>query len=467
MKRTAIRLSCVLLFGVGSAQTASALGFNFAVRGIGSYQSEGPSDLGLFGGETRDNFFVDVAPRILVDIDSSWTGYVRGRAFLPTGRVIDSAETQGNQRQSVKSFVKLDELWLQYKGLTNYPGESVRIGHQLIRQGDTTWISQDADAIQWIANTTLFNASAGLINQFASYRSDGVPLPAVQRDRIYVFGNFSFDWATEHSMGLRVMHAADYNNLPRIGSPVSSSPKLEDSQLTWLGFFFDSRYFDARRPRTLAYWADATYLYGKTNTVQIGSGRTAVAPKSQDIGAIASTVGIRYRPFTFPVSVGAAYAYSGGLDRTQYRQSGIQGNVVNYTGTATSIYLYNTALGAELGNLKVATAFLSYRTLNNDASLILQNFSKDHARAPITTNQVIAATNTTSRDVGNGLEVVLSHYFQPQEVTENLTDGANVVRQEPRSSIRLRASLFDPGSAYAPSADLDYRVTVETVLWWF
>ncbi len=467
MTKCSVRILCALVASMGCAQTAKALGFNFAVRGIGSYQSEGPSDLGLLGGGTRDNFFLDVAPRVLIDIDSSWTGYVRGRAFLPSGRVIDSSETQANQRQAVKSFVKLDELWLQYKGLTNYPGESIRVGHQLIRQHDTTWISQDADAVQWIVNTTLFNANLGLINQFRNYRSDGVPLPAPQRDRLYGFGSFSFDWAAEHSLGIRVLHASDLKNLPAAGSSVSSSPKLEDSQLTWLGFFAENRYFDSRRPRVFAYWADVTYLYGKSLTTQVGPGRAATRPRQQDIGAVASTLGVRYKPFIIPISIGAVYTYSGGLDRTQYRQSGLQGNVANYTGTATSIYMYNTTLGAELGNLKVATGFLSYRTLTNDVSIILQNFSKDHARAPIITNQVIAQTNTTSRDIGNGLEVVLSHYFQPQDVSENLTDGASVVRQEPRSSIRLRASLFDPGAAYASGADMDYRVTLETVLWWF
>lgn len=458
-------LLCLLALGV--VQDASALGIDIAVRGIGSYQLDGPADLGLQGGESTDNFFLDVAPRVLIEIDDSWTGYLRGRAFLPTGAVVDTAESQINQQRRVKSFVKLDEAWLQYNGLTNYPGESVRIGHQLMRQNDTTWINQDADAVQWVVDTTLLKANAGLVHQFSSYRSDGIPLPARQRDRLYGFATFSQDWAPENNAGVRVLHAADFKNLPRTGAVVSDSPKLEDSNLTWIGVFADNRYFERRRSKPLAYWADVTYLLGTTDTARLGPGGVITAKQSQSISAIASTVGVRIRPFEFPIAFGSAFAYSGGGGKAQYQQSGLQGNVTNFTGTPTSIYLYNSALGAELGNLQIVTAYVSYRSELYDASLIYQNFQKDDVRAPITTNRVLANTPQASRDVGNGLDFVFSRYFRTPNVSAKLSDGADVVRQEPMSVVRLRASVFDPGAAYGPGTDFNYRVTLETILWWF
>lgn len=460
-------LVCVLAAGAGVHQQASAIDINAAVRAIGSYQLDGPADLGLLGGKSEDNFFLDVAPRVLIQIDNSWTGYLRGRAFLPTGSVVDTADTQINQQRKVKSFVKLDEAWLQYNGLTNYPGESVRFGHQLMRQNDTTWISQDADAAQWVVDTTLLKANAGIVHQFSSYRSDGIPLPASQRDRLYGFATFSRDWSTEHSIGVRALHASDLKNLPGVGSTVSESPKLEDSNLTWVGLFAENRYFERRRSKPVAYWADVTYLSGNTNVATRGSGGLINNIRPQNISAVASTVGVRVRPFEFPVAFGSAYAYSGGGGKSQYQQSGLQGNVTNFTGTPTSIYLYNSALGAELGNLRVATAYASYRTELYDASLIYQNFQKDDARVAITANRVVAATNGTSRDVGNGVDFVLSRYFRTLNTSGKLTDGADVVRQEPMSTVRLRASIFDPGKAYGPGADLNYRVTLETILWWF
>lgn len=466
-KNNKLMLVCVLAAGAGVHQQAAAIGVNVAVRAIGSYQLDGPADLGLLGGQSNDNFFLDVAPRVLLEIDNSWTGYLRGRAFLPTGSVVDTAETQINQQRKVKSFVKLDEAWLQYNGLTNYPGESVRLGHQLMRQNDTTWISQDADAAQWVVDTTLLKANAGIVHQFGSYRSDGIPLPDSQRDRLYGFATFSRDWTTEHSVGLRALHASDLKNLPGIGAPASDSQKLEDSNLTWVGVFAENRYFERRRSKPVSYWADVTYLSGNTNVATRGSGGVVNSIRSQNISAVASTVGIRLRPFELPVAFGSAYAYSGGGGKSQYQQSGLQGNITNYTGTPTSIYLYNSALGAELGNLRIVTAYASYRTQLYDASLIYQNFQKDDVRVPITTNRVVAATNTVSRDVGNGLDFVVSRYFRTLNTSGKLTDGADVVRQEPMSTIRLRASVFDPGAAYGPGTDFNYRVTLETILWWF
>ena len=99
-------------------------------------------------------------------------------------------------------------------------------------------------------------------------------------------------------------------------------------------------------------------------------------------------------------------------------------------------------------------------------SLIVQKFNKDDRFAPILTNNVSADTGPSS-DIGYGIDVVASHYLPTFGVLKDLYEDDDSVSEDPRSAIRLRASLFNPGKAYASGADINYRVILEASLWVF
>lgn len=447
---------------------AAALEINAALRTAVGGQADGARDLGQGDLSSNEVLYVNFSPRVSVEFNREWTMYLRGRAFIPTGDVIDNDETQSTLQRETKSFVKLDEAWLRYGGLTSYPGESIRLGHQFVRENDRSWVGRDLDAVSWVINTTRFSSSAGVFYQFSPYRSDGLDLPPELRKRVYGYGNFATDWMPEQQVGVRGLHARDINgSLPGLGEVTDSGEKVQAVNLTWLGLYFNNGYLNARNPNRLKYWADVNFVFGDTISADLGNARTVAGFSKQKVGAVASTVGVRWRPGVWPVSVGAEYAYSGGGGKSQYQQSGIQGNSVQFTGVSTSTYRYNEALRAQLGNLRIATMYASVNLQKDDFALIVQKFDKDDRFAPIVTNNLAVATIPGSSDVGYGVDLVASHYLQTNGLLRSLDDGGGLVTEDPRSAIRLRASLFNPGNAYAAGSDVNYRVILEATLWWF
>ncbi len=52
-----------------------------------AFQADGKRDLGLVGGGGDNILFLNLAPRIVLEFNQSWTGYARARLFVPTSRV--------------------------------------------------------------------------------------------------------------------------------------------------------------------------------------------------------------------------------------------------------------------------------------------------------------------------------------------------------------------------------------------
>lgn len=455
--------------------SAEALTFNYSLRTNGAYQLDGPRFLGLQGDQSSDNFILDLSPRVLIEFNPTLTGYIRGRGFIPSGQVEPSGLGQPTSQRPVRRFGSLDEFWLQFNGLTNYPGESLRIGRQLIRQDDGSWLAQNADAVRFVFDTTLVSTDVGVVHQFSTYRTDNAPIYVPQRGRIYGFATIAADWRPEHRISLRMLHATDQNPLPAAGTALGDSPKLQDADLTWFGLYADNGYFKVSNPGDLMYRADFTYLYGQDRRSTPIRGLAGPGVKTT-LGAFEASADLRWRPFQFPVQFGVGYTYSQGggakpdpqglgVGETQYQQSGLQGNVSYFTGTPALIGRYNETLRAELGNLQVVTAFVSLNLQNNDVSIVYNNFRKVDGSSPIITDNVSARTTGTATDVGNGMDLILSHYFNDPHLSRRLAGDDDSLLGNERTSVRLRGSVFAPGASYGPGTRLDYRVLLEGTLW--
>lgn len=462
--RAGIAAAALAMGSALAPQSASALTLNYSMRTTGAFELDGPRDLRLNGGRSNSNGFLDLQPRLLIEFNPLLTGYIRGRGFIPTGKVQPFENGAPSDQRAVGKFGALDEFWLQFNGLTSYPGESIRVGRQLIRQDDATWIGQDADSIRFVLDSTLFSTDLGVIRQFSTYRTDNEPLFAPQRQRIYGFARIGADWRPGNRVSLRVLHARDENPYPVLGSPIPENPKLSQSDLTWIGLYAENGYTGRTEAGQLVYRADVSFVTGTDNTFT--RFRTFAGPvKPGSVGAFESSGSLRWQPLNFPLLLGASYSFSQGGGSAQYRQAGLQANATYFTGTPTLIHHYNETLRAELGNMHIATAFIALNLPNNDASLVFNNFRKDDGNAPIVTDNVSVRPINNSRDVGNGLDLILSHYFASGPIGLHLGgDDEGLVGRE-RTSVRLRASIFDPGAAYGPDAARDYRVILEGVLW--
>jgi len=426
--------SCV----VASAVPATAQNIDYAVRTTLAFEADGRRDLGLTGEAPTKTTFLNFAPRAIFEFTPAWTGYLRARIFLPTNRLAPFDSTEPDDQRPARAYAGINELWIQYGGFTSYPGESVRLGRQHIRQTDSSWWDQDADALRWMLDTTLIDAEVGVAHPFSTFRTDGVEVPASQRNRTHYFTQLAADWRAENRIGLRAVHG--------------TGGITQD--LTWLGAYAENGYYDILgAKRALSYAAEITHLTG------------------ENLDAWQASAHLRWRPLRQgPLQIGAAYAYSEGGERNgrshQFQQTGMQSNNSYFTGTKTLVGRFNEALQADLGNLRVTTAFLALDFDNNDASLIFSRFQRDDGLAPIATNAISAVPVNASRDIGNGVDFVVTHYFAREQRRQRLLDrGDTFTAPRRRSLISLRASLFQPGEAYGPAARTDHRVLAEITIW--
>lgn len=465
-----IRLACRLaaLAAAFGAPAAHALSIDTTVRTRGAFEAIGARDLGITGESSTNVAYLDISPRLFFTFTPKLTAFIRAQGFLPTDAIPTFDEGATAQLQLAESFVALNEAWFQFNGLTSYPGESIRIGRQLIREDNGDWVGINMDAIRWSVDTTLFRAVASVMYPFSSYRTDDLPVPAVQRDRLYGTVNIAGDWAPEQRIGARVMHASDRKGLSPAGAVVGENSRLESGQLTWIGVYADNGYNNPRARQRLFYSIDLTYLTG-TNFTAVANDGVIASVRRNRLGAFAGTGALRWKPFVnVPVSVGTGYTYSSGGGDRQYQQSGIQNNNNFFAGNQTLTNRYSNVVRAQLGNLHVVMAHVTYNFGDWDAALIYQNFRKDRVDAPITTNNLTAVPVTDSKDVGNGMELVVTRFLGDASVLTRLGGGDDDTGDGQRSSVRLRASVFDAGAAYGPGADnFHYRIVLETTLWVF
>ncbi|MEP7244353.1 MAG: hypothetical protein ABI885_11820 [Gammaproteobacteria bacterium] len=471
---TAMRIYVAALgwLAVCATPEAASQQIDYAIRTTAVSSAEGRRDLGLAGDKSQEHLLVNFAPRVLIELNQAWTGYVRARLFLPTGAVAAFDSDQPDDARPVRAFAGLNEFWLQYNGLTSYPGEAVRIGRQHIRQANNESWDQDAEAIRWFLDTTLLRAEAGVARQFSTYRTDSSRVRTAQRDRTYWFGNLAIDWRAQNQLGLRVTHAVDGVSLPQVAEPIDPDSKLQDAQLTWVSLYADNGFYEIRgAERRLSYGSEITYLRGHQVMALRGADDAVAQLLSQGVSAWQAHVGIRWRPLSkVPLRFGAALVHSQGGEAGgrshQYQQTGMQSNASYFTGTQTLMGRYNETLRAQLGNLQVATGIVSFVGEQNDASLVFSRFRRDTGSSPIVTDNVTAAPVNDDRDIGDGLDLVLTHYFGRSDRRQHLLDrGDAFAARERRSLFSLRASMFRPGTAYGPMAQTDYRVLLELTLW--
>lgn len=427
-------------------------------------------DLGLGQASPTREGYLDATPWLHLQFSQDWSAYGRVRLFAPSGALLPPGNDNNNIGANDSVFVGLKEAWLDYAGLSSYPGESLRLGRQRIREEDAQYLDQDLDALRWIFDSTLLDAQLGVAHQFGSYRSDGAELPSQQRDRSYAFGELAYDWLPLQRLGARVLYAADNNDLRDTGESFDATRRDTRLHAAWLGLYADNHAYDwqlaQRGTQRLSYWASASGLMGKRERAPEDAG--LIGPhRDETLRAWTAEAGARLRLMR-ALQIGGAYSYSSGgnpdeLDR-QYQQSGAQSNYSRFTGTRSLIYRYNEAYRPELGNLQAATAFVSLQNEHNDASLVYNQLRRPHRAGPVISDGISAAPVADSHMLGQGLDLVLSHYFSLRRAVAGTP--AYVQDEDAGSVLRLRASVFDPGSAYGPDARQEYRVMAEITLWY-
>jgi alginate production protein len=459
-------IGVAMLVGACVAPLVYAVEVDYKFKGTAAGVFDGGRDFGLLGANDNQHGYLDVSPWIHWQFSPSWGAFLRVHGYAASGAVLPPGNDSNNTGVNDDAYVGLKEAWIEYGGLTSYPGEWLRLGRQRIRQDDGQWWDQDIDALRWVFDTTLLKMDMGVARQFDPYRTDNIDVPVEQRDRTYIFGSLGGEWLSKQGIGVRVVHASDDNKLPEEGSTAVLDDKFSRSQLTWLGVTADNHFFDWRYPQPLSYWLSGTALFGKERRRPVDELGVVGPTESENVSGWAAEGIARWRlARAFPLQLGGGLTVSTGASDSdrghQYVQTGVQSNYSRFTGTRSLIYRYNEAFRPELGNLQAVTGFASVDVGRYDASAIFNMLMRTEGDGPITANGVVVDPVTGSRRLGEGLDLVLSRYFS---VDRDLpTDESG---EATSSAIRLRTSVFNPGKAYGPDAELDYRAVVELTLWY-
>jgi alginate production protein len=446
-----------------AASSAGAVDIDTTFKASVTGEADSGRDLGLQQRSDQQQVYLDLTPWAHFQFSPDTSAYVRARAFVPSGSVLPQGNTNNNVGASSSAYIGLKEAWIDYGGITSYPGESLRVGRQRTREDSAEWWDDDLDSVRWMFNTTLLQSEMAVAHQFSTYRSDGAPLPFKQQNRIYLLGSVSGEVLPMQRIGLRVVHADDSNHLPAAGETLGSNDRSDKEHLTWIGLFADNHAYDAETAPALSYWESTSYLTGHRRTLQLAPGRLVDSEVSKNASAFSGELGVRYRLSStdWPLQFGAAIAAASGGGLRQYEQSGLQSNYSRFTGTRALINRFNDAYRVELGNLRAYTGFASMTKGDYDFSAIYNYFQRVNDNQPIISDALLVSPINTSADLGSGYDLVVTRYFGARHEQPRYLQGETV-----ETWLRLRGSVFEPGNAYGTNAKTEYRVALEFTLWY-
>lgn len=467
--------------GLTLLSTSSAFAVQMSDKNFGldikiTAQSEDDRDLGTQKGGDVSGVGIDLRPWVYAE-RGDWSAFAMGQAVSATDIVetdtLQSSDTDGEQgarddgRQPDKSYLALREFWVDYGGLTAYPGEHLRFGRQRVRSAEGTWWDTNIEALRWSFDTTLLTAHVGVAERFSEYRTDLDELAPEDKDRQHVFGDIATQWAPGHWVGLKVHHSRDNGSLPDAGEVVEPLDKRYTGDLTWVGIDADGGFFDRRSTAPLNYWAQATWLTGDTDELTqsvVGDERLASGSRNVDVNAWGVDLGLRWN-LSEQWKVGGAYARgSGGGDddsSRQFRQTGMESNRSSFTGTEARMHRFGEAFRGELSNLQVATAFASWQLHDDyDASLVYHRFWRVDDNQDVGQAGITAPLEDGEKDIGQEVDLVVTRYFRqgllPAGMAEHLDDASALVR--------FRGGVFKPGDAYGSGTDsLMHRAFVDFI----
>jgi len=435
-------------------------------RDLGTPQAGSPAD------EERNASYVDLSPYLHFQFGEDSALYLRTQVFAAAGDEV--IQNEDEQPVASEQYAALREAWLEFGGITSFPGEVLRLGLQRVKEPDGMWWDRDIESLRWIFDTTLVQAQLGIAEQFSTWRTDDVELSPSQRDRAYVFGSFGRQGRPGYFYGVRAAYAQDHGGLPATGETIGPDTKTRQREYLWVALRTDSGFYDPRNARGVTYWAEAIALGGRRESVQTTEpdpNDPTAPPPNQVIGTAKSTVsalagdaGLRMRlPLIFPLNVGGMAAIAQG-DRAGdashvFEPTGLESNRSRYTGTRTLIHRFNEALGADYSNLLATSAFVSMPYELADFSLVYHRFARHKGDEGFTADGIDAVPVNDSRDIGTGWDLVITRFFQGF--------GSQVAGEDEdqRSNVRMRASRFEPGAAYGDAVKDQTRVTLELTLW--
>lgn len=471
-RHIALIVSIGLVAAAASPLPAQAQGFSAGTKVRGALTGEDARDLGMAQEEgERNASYLELTPYLHWQFGENDSAlYLRTQLFTSAGDAV--VQNEDEQPVASEQYAALREMWLQFGGITSFPGEVLRLGLQRVKEQDGLWWDRDIESLRWIFDTTLVQAQIGVAEQFGTWRTDDVELSSSQRDRAYVFATMARQWRPGHFYGMRAAYAQDHGKRAEVGDTVEPDTKTRQREYLWVALRTENGYYDPRNTTRMVYWLEAIALAGQRESAQTGepdptdptAPGTVASVSQDDVSALAGDAGVRFRlPLIFPMNIGASAAFAqgeraGGSSHV-FEQTGLESNRSRFTGTRTLLARFNEALSADFSNLFATSAFVSMPYELADFSFVYHRFRRHQGDVGFTADGIDVQPINTSRDLGTGIDFVATRFFRgfgSQSAAED---------EDARSNIRVRASRFTPGAAYGDSVQEQYRVALELTLW--
>ncbi|MDX1456344.1 MAG: alginate export family protein [Marinobacter sp.] len=410
--------------------------------------SEGDRRLGLMPGEETDSneLGIDVKPEWVWQLSPHWRSKLRLQAFAATGQVDISDDIGGTETDG---FVALREAWIDYNGLTAYPGESIRLGRERLKEDSGMWWDDDLTLVRWIVDTSLLDATVGMGQKLAELRTDANELPEDEQDIARFFATTRWQWRKDHYLSFLLSHGEGVGN--QAGQAAARGESVSEGyvgSLTWAGVSADRAYFDWHSHNTIQYFASLAGVTGSEDTSQPDPAMpSGFGERERDVNGWAADLGLRAQLVDSPrwvVGVHGAMA-SGGGDESQsdaFRQTGLESNRSRFTGTRSQIQRFGEAVQPQWRNLKVATVYTALTDRDAwAANLLYHRYWLNDADGVFESDLIEPGFAGSSDDLGESIDLVLDFY------------GDSAATSWAAFDVRLRGGVFLPGQAYGDDAD--------------
>ena len=466
VNRLALSVSCAAMLGAtpafGQASDQTVADQNYprlveqSVRSKFSVISEGDRRLGLGqnGATKSTEAGLDIKPEWVWQLSPNWRSKLRLQAFGATGQVDVSDEIGGT---TTDGFFALREAWLDYNGLSDYPGESIRFGRERLKETSGLWWDDDITLVRWIFDTSLLKSTVGVARKFAEMRTDSNELQDEEQDITRFFAKTDWQWRKSHYLGFLVTHGeGSGDQASQAAARGQSSDELYTESLTWAAIQADRAYFDWHSHDAFQYFAQVGAVHGTDAVVDADSSApSGYRARERDVSGWAADLGMRAQLLDTPrwvIGAHGAYA-SGGSDRSDtdaFRQTSLESNRSRYTGTRSQIQRFGEAFQPAWSNLKVATFYTAVSDRNLwDANLIYHRYWLADQGGTIRSDLIEPGFNGSSDDLGQSVDLVLGYYGDTPSSWATF-------------DVRLSGGVFMPGDAYGEQADdLRHRVILD------
>lgn len=419
--------------------------------------SEGDRGLGLRPGtEGKSNELgLDIKPEWLWQLSPAWQANLRLQAFAATGKVDVSDEIGGNT--TTDGFFALREAWLDYNGLSSYPGESIRFGRERLKEQTGLWWDEDITLARWIFDTSLLKSTVGVAQKFAEMRTDINALNNDEQDIARIFGETRWQWRRDNYLGLLVTHAEGYGNQASDYAARGEAVAGRDVSLTWAAVTADRAYFDWHSHDSWQYYASVAAVVGSDSGSQPdASTASGYRVQDRDVSGWAADLGLRAQLIDTPRWVVGAHGAvasggSNGDHSDAFRQTGLQSNRSRFTGTRSQVQRFGEAIQPQWSNLKVLTFYTALSDRDDwDANLLYHRYWLQDQGGTIRSDLIAPGYAGGSDDLGQSVDLVLGYY------------GDKPSNRWLPVNLTLRGGIFFPGDAYGGAADASrHRVIAE------